>query len=174
MSKLPYIIFFFTLLAIAGVTFYHFQTVQTVAPQASAQVAIAKQQIRQTAAEPEILPQVAPVTIAPEERMKLRTSAPIESVPTETLQKALAAQKASNQTLVQAATVLAAATPSTTQPAASDSTANLKLYVQLGLTILFIPFCLYFILSSKFNVTQKNFAYTTIGTILGFWFATGA
>ncbi len=166
MSKLPAVIFFFTLLIIAGVTFYHFQTVQAVAPQ----VAIARRQIQQTAAEPEILPQVTPRAVAPAERLRLRTEAPIEAVPTETIKTALAAQKASNRALVQAANVLASAA----QPASTAPESNLKLYVQLGLTIVFIPFCLYFILSAKFNATQKNFAYTTIGTILGFWFATGA
>jgi hypothetical protein len=166
MSKLPAVIFVFTLLAIAGVTFYHFQTVQAVAPQ----VAAARQQIKQTAAEPEILPQVTPRTVATAERLRLRTEAPIETVPTETIKTALAAQKANNRTLVQAANVLATAA----QPTSAAPESNLKLYVQLGLTIVFIPFCLYFILSAKFNATQKNFAYTTIGTILGFWFATGA
>jgi hypothetical protein len=165
MSKLPYVIFFLTLIAIAGATLFHYQTVQAVAPQ----VAVARQQIKSVAAEPEILPQVAPAPIASAERMRLRTTAPIESVPSTTVTKALAAQKASNKTLVQAATVLA----NSSQPAASPAS-NLKLYVQLGLTIMFIPFCLFFILSEKFNATQKNFAYTTIGTILGFWFATGA
>ena len=49
----------------------------------------------------------------------------------------------------------------------------MKLIVQCVLTIIFCPVALFLILSSRFTAGDKNFAYTTIGTILGFWFASG-
>lgn len=166
MSKLPYVVFFLTLLAIAAATVWHYES-QSIAT--TPEVALAQRQIKIAESEPEILPDIKARNIAPEERIRLRKNVPASGATTADLTTALAAQKANNQTLAQAATVLAtsAATPATA-PAQ-----NLKLYVQIGLTLVILPLCFFFILSDRFNVTQKNFAYTTIGTILGFWFTAG-
>jgi hypothetical protein len=166
MSKLPYVVFFLTLLAIAAATVWRYES---LAPMNTPEVAIAKQQIQTAAAEPDVLPDIKPRAIAPQERLMLRKSASAGTLTTADVTTALAAQKQKNQTLARAANVIATSTATS----AAAPLQNIKLYVQLGLTVVFLPVCLFFILSDRFNVTQKNFAYTTIGTILGFWFTTG-
>jgi len=167
MSKLPYVVFFLTLLAIAGATVWHYG----MGSLASApEVAVARQQIQLTEAEPEVLPQIQAKAITPEEHIKLHQAVPAGSVSNEDLTTALSAQKAKSQAIARAADVIA----SSPAVAAAAPGPNLKLYVQLGLTLVFLPLCLYFILSAKFSVTQKNFAYTTVGTILGFWFTSSS
>jgi hypothetical protein len=45
----------------------------------------------------------------------------------------------------------------------------IELYTRIGVTIVLGAACLYIALASKSEVAAKHFAYTTMGTIVGFW-----
>jgi hypothetical protein len=178
MSKLPVALFTATLVLIAGVTIYEHQSTQSTSAKT---VAAAKKQIEIASSKSEYLPEVKADAPSPEREKYLRAPAsgrkglPAEAaqaqLPAAVLERGLAAEKAKNQTLVQNASIIAnASVPN--QPAASGSF-PMKLIVQCVLTIIFCPVALFLILSSRFTAGDKNFAYTTIGTILGFWFASG-
>jgi hypothetical protein len=47
--------------------------------------------------------------------------------------------------------------------------ANVTLWVRVGITVLAAPFVGFIILSRSADAATKNFAFTTVGTILGFW-----
>jgi hypothetical protein len=46
---------------------------------------------------------------------------------------------------------------------------NVTLWVRVGITVLAAPFVGFIILSRSADAATKNFAFTTVGTILGFW-----
>jgi hypothetical protein len=46
---------------------------------------------------------------------------------------------------------------------------NVTLWVRVGITVLAAPFVGFIILSKSADAATKNFAFTTVGTILGFW-----
>jgi hypothetical protein len=179
MSKLPVVLFAATLILIAGATVYEHQATPSSSSKA---VAAAKKQIEIASSKSEYIPEVKAVTPSPAQERYLRSPAsahhasPTEpaSVPlsASVLEQGLAAEKATNRTLVQNATILANSS-SASQPSVS-SPLTPKFIVQCLLTAIFCPLALFFILSKRFTVSDKNFAYTTIGTILGYWFASGA
>ena len=46
---------------------------------------------------------------------------------------------------------------------------NVTLWVRVGITALAAPFVGFLILSKSADASTKNFAFTTVGTILGYW-----
>ena len=50
-----------------------------------------------------------------------------------------------------------------------DMPTNIILWVRVGITALAGPFVGYIIVSKSADASTKNFAFTTVGTILGYW-----
>jgi hypothetical protein len=46
------------------------------------------------------------------------------------------------------------------------------LIVQAAMTIIFVGACIYVIVSKRFGPAERNWAFGTLGTILGFWLRT--
>jgi hypothetical protein len=45
----------------------------------------------------------------------------------------------------------------------------LKEWMQIGITLLLLAASLFVILSSRYEAKDKNWAYATVGTLVGFW-----
>ena len=51
----------------------------------------------------------------------------------------------------------------------SEGTSFFKDWMQIGITLLLLAASLFVILSSRYEPKDKNWAYATVGTLVGFW-----
>jgi hypothetical protein len=90
---------------------------------------------------------------------------------------ALVRERAAARTGARASSERDMAVPMTLRRTVSDDSAgesssvfqsNVTLWVRVGITVVAAPF-VGFIILSRSDAATKNFAFTTVGTILGFW-----
>jgi hypothetical protein len=91
---------------------------------------------------------------------------------------ALVRERAAARTRARASSERDMAVPMTLRRTVGDDSAgempsvfqsNVTLWVRVGITVVAAPFVGFIILSKSADAATKNFAFTTVGTILGFW-----